>query len=43
MEYCREDAKSDVELHIIAEHLIDLAANGTTATMQHINKIFQTE
>lgn len=38
-EYAREDAKTDMDLHDIAERLIKLGANGQTITMADYDKI----
>ena len=34
-----EDAKTDMDLHDVAENLIALSANGQTLDMNHYNKI----
>jgi hypothetical protein len=39
LEYAREDAKTDMDLHDVAENLIALSANGQTLDMNHYNKI----
>jgi hypothetical protein len=39
LEYAREDAKTDMDLHDVAENLISLSANGQTLDMNHYNKI----
>ncbi len=38
-EYAREDAKTDMDLHDVAEKLIQLSAEGRTLTMQDYNAI----
>lgn len=43
MEYAREDAKDDMDLHRIAEKLVDLGKNGQTLTMNDYNDIVQQE
>lgn len=42
-EYAREDAKTDMDLHIIAERLITLSQKGRTLTMQDYSKICNTK
>lgn len=39
LEYAREDAKTDLDLHDVAERLIDLSQTGQTLTMRDYNKI----
>jgi hypothetical protein len=39
LEYAREDAKDDVDLHNIAEQLINLSQEGQTLTMKDYNQI----
>jgi len=39
LEYAREDAKTDVDLHNIAEKAISLSENGATLTMANYNAI----
>lgn len=39
MEYAREDAKSDMDLHNVAEQLIKLSASGKTLSMQDYDSI----
>lgn len=39
MEYAREDAKTDMDLHDVAERLISLSANGNTLTMSDYESI----
>lgn len=43
LEYAREDAKTDMDLHDVAENLITLSANGQTLDMNHYNKIVNTD
>ena len=39
MEYSREDAQTDMDLHDVAEKLIELSTNGETLTMDHYDDI----
>ena len=39
LEYAREDAKTDVDLHNIAEKAVMLSENGATLTMANYNAI----
>lgn len=39
LEYAREDAKTDMDLHNVAEQLISLGVEGTTLTMDHYDAI----
>jgi hypothetical protein len=39
LEYSREDAKSDVDLHFVVEKLIELSEHGECLTMEHYSKI----
>lgn len=39
MEFAREDAQSDVDLHKVAERLTELSANGRTVTMDDYNAV----
>lgn len=39
LEYAREDAKSDVDLHIVAEKLIELSVNGDVLDMDDYEDI----
>lgn len=39
LEYAREDAKNDMDLHDVAENVIDLCASGRVATMKHYARI----
>jgi len=39
LEYAREDAKTDMDLHDVAERLLQITLNGKTATMKDYDKI----
>ena len=39
LEYAREDAKTDMDLHFVAKNLIKLSKNGTTLTMDDYDAI----
>ena len=39
MEYSKEDAQTDMDLHHVAERLVELSQSGTTLSMQHYDKI----
>lgn len=39
LEYAREDAKTDMDLHNVAEKLIELGKGGQTLTMNHYDQI----
>lgn len=39
MEFAREEANSDAQLHLIAEKMIECAEYGETLTMEHYSKI----
>jgi len=39
LEYAREDAKTDMDLHNVAEKAIALSENGATLTMANYNAI----
>jgi len=39
LEYAREDAKEDVDLHYLADNAIRLSAEGETLTMDFYNQI----
>jgi hypothetical protein len=39
MEYAKEDAKSDLDLHHVADKLIELSINGKVLTMDDYNSI----
>lgn len=41
LEYSREEAKKDVELHLIAEKLIELSEDGTVLTMEHYPEVMK--
>jgi len=43
MEYAREDAKDDMDLHFAAENMIDLAKNNSTLSMKDYEKIIHTQ
>jgi hypothetical protein len=43
LEYAREDAKTDMDLHYVTERLIALSQNGNTLTMQDYNNICNTK
>ena len=43
LEYAREDAKSDLDLHDVAERITKLAASGKTLTMDSYDSICPTE
>lgn len=43
LEYAKEDAKSDMDLHHVAERLIALSDDGRTLTMQDYETIVATE
>ena len=43
LEYAREDAKTDMDLHNVAERLIHLSAEGNTLTMQEYDSICPAE
>jgi hypothetical protein len=43
LEYAREDAKTDMDLHTVAERLIDLSQEGVTLTMQDYDTICNTK
>jgi len=42
LEYAREDAKTDMDLHNVAENVIILSENGATLTMSNYNDIVKT-
>jgi hypothetical protein len=42
LEYAREDAKTDMDLHNVAENAIILSENGATLTMSNYNDIVKT-
>ena len=39
LEYAREDAQADVDLHFIADNAIRLSTEGETLTMDHYDQI----
>lgn len=39
MEYSREDAKTDMDLHNVVENLIELGSSGKTLSMQHYDQV----
>jgi hypothetical protein len=39
MEFAREEANSDVELHFIAEKMIKASEDGEVLTMKHYDKL----
>jgi len=39
LEYAREDAKTDMDLHNVAENIIKLSENGKTLTMAQYDEI----
>lgn len=39
LEYAREDAKTDMDLHNVSEKLIELSASGQTLTMAQYEEI----
>ena len=43
LEYAREDAKTDLDLHDVAEKLINLSQTGHILTMNDYTKICDTE
>jgi len=42
LEYAREDAKTDMDLHNVAENIIDLSEEGEVLTMDDYNAIVGT-
>jgi hypothetical protein len=42
LEYAREDAKTDMDLHNVAENIIDLSEEGKVLTMDNYNAIVGT-
>jgi hypothetical protein len=42
LEYAREDAKTDMDLHDLAENIIDLSEEGEVLTMDDYNAIVGT-
>ena len=43
LEYAREDAKTDMDLHNVTENIIKLSEEGNTLTMEDYNKIVDTK
>jgi hypothetical protein len=43
LEYAREDAKTDMDLHNVAENIIALSETGETLTMAQYDKIVKNE
>ena len=43
LEYAREDAKTDMDLHKVTENITSLSANGSTLTMNNYNQIVNTQ
>jgi hypothetical protein len=43
LEYAREDAKTDLDLHNVTENIIALSENGKTLTMSNYNDIVNTK
>jgi hypothetical protein len=43
LEYAREDAKTDMDLHSVAENMIELSKNGKVLNMDDYNKIIPNE
>ena len=43
LEYAREDANHDVDLHVIAENLVDLSEEGDVLEMKHYPEIVKIE
>lgn len=43
LEYAREDAKTDIDLHRVAENLINLSKVGTVLTMSQYEQIVGSE
>lgn len=41
LEYAREEAKKDVDLHLVAEKLIELSEKGNVLTMEHYDTIMK--
>lgn len=39
LEYAREDAKTDMDLHDISEKITRICSQGNVATMRHYNRI----
>jgi hypothetical protein len=43
LEYAREDAKTDMDLHNVTENIIKLSQSGQTLSMNSYNKIVKKE
>ena len=43
LEYAREDAKTDMDLHKITENILALSEEGSTLTMDQYNEIVKDE
>jgi len=43
LEYAREDAKTDMDLHNVAEKIIELSTTGNTLTMTDYDQIVDSE
>ena len=43
LEYAREDAQTDMDLHALANRAIKLGLDGKTLTMDHYNMLMGTE
>jgi hypothetical protein len=41
LEYAREDAQADVDLHFMADNAIRLSTEGETLTMDHYDQIIK--
>jgi hypothetical protein len=41
LEFAREDAKADLDLHVVAENAIALSKGGTSLTMNNYNDIIK--
>ena len=41
LEFAREDAKADLDLHVVTENAIALSKDGTTLTMNNYNDIIK--
>lgn len=39
LEYAREDSSSDIDLHLVAERIIELSEEGEVLTMEHYSEI----
>jgi hypothetical protein len=43
LEYAREDAKTDMDLHVVTEKAVELGKDGKTLTMSNYNDIVNTK